>query len=138
MDEILINSYLGTTYTTLNPRFQLVIGKKNGELDAYLKEINQSFWAFITAENPRSKSFSKEVNLKRNNTLESYLIKRNIPYLKGIGIPKDSDWIPENSFLIFGLNREEAQKIAVKYEQNAFVYGELARIPELVYGYLDQ
>jgi hypothetical protein len=136
MDEILIRSYLETTYTTFNPKMEMVVGNINNELNIYLKEIHQTHWSFITAENPRSQSLSVKVNAIRNSILESYLIKNNLHYLKGVGIPKDKNWIPEKSFLIFGLNKKEAQQMAITYDQNAFVCGEINKAAELVCGYL--
>ena len=136
MNESLVSSYLETTYTIFSPKIEIIIGHNNSGLDSYLKVINQTHWAFITAENPRSKSLSDEVNAIRNNNLESYLIKDNLQYLKGAGMPKNKTWIPEKSFLIFGLNKIEAQEIGVTYEQNAFVYGEINKAAELVCGYL--
>ena len=138
MIESLINSYKETTYTTYNPKIEIIIGENSNALNLYLKKIDEKLWAFITAENPRSRPFSKENNSLRNQALETSLIKKNIHYLKGLGIPKDKNWEPENSFLIVGVNKKSAEEIAITFEQNAFVYGEYNKTPELVYGYLHQ
>ena len=45
----------------------------------------------------------------------------------------DPEWIPEKSFLILGIPKEEAALIGIKYKQNAIVIGKLNESPQLIF-----
>lgn len=136
MTDYLLKSYLETTYTTYDPVIEIVIRKTNKDLKSLLKVINETSWVFITAENPRSQELSKEENKNLNLSLERNLIKEDYQYILGAGIPNNPDWTPENSFLVLGMDKKTGIQLAIKYQQNAFVYGELETTAELIYGYL--
>ena len=136
MNKDLIKSYLETTYTTYDPVIEIVVEKTNNDLKSLLKITNETYWVFITAENPRSQNLSKEENEDLNISLERDLINGNFPYINGAGIPKNPDWTPENSFLVLGMDKKTGIQLAIKYQQNAFIYGEIETTAELIYGYL--
>lgn len=66
----LINAYNNTEYQIYNPPMVIEIGIKNQELNDLLSSLNLTTWAYITAFNPYSKSYSKDVNLKRQEELK--------------------------------------------------------------------
>ncbi len=136
MDNTKLKAYLDTTYTTFNPALEIRIGQNNEDLKALLKETNETTWVFITAENPKSKEISKEENKNLNQALETELMNKNFNYFRGAGIPNNPNWTPENSFLVLGMDQKTGIQLAIKYQQNAFVYGELEAPAELIYGYL--
>ena len=88
-------------------------------------------WSFITAENPSSVKLSDDENEKRNESLETILRKNKYQYMKGIGIPNNHEWQPENSFIIFNLGLNKSIEISKKFKQNAFVFGEIDDVVEL-------
>lgn len=129
----LIKAYHQTTYTTLEvPKLEIKIGRFNSMLNDYLKENEIKYWAFITAENPNSTKLSNEENAERNALLEKRLIKVNYRLVRGIGIPNDDKWDTENSYLVFNLSKSKAKELCTLFNQNAFVFGEIDQIPELV------
>lgn len=131
-DELL-KSYKSTTYTTNPPNvFHIRIGKTNSSLNDYLLNHGYKNWAFITAENPCSQILSIEENILRNEKFEMELKKEGFAYVKGQGIPKSMNWAPEKSFLVFDVAMEKLRKMARSWQQNAFVYGSLATLPELI------
>lgn len=125
-------AYLSTLYKVEGLTNPIQIGKKNPELDTILTKYNHENWCFITAWNPYSKPLILETNRKRNEDLLSE-IKANSSYivLNGVGESPDGSW-SEESFLVLGIDKDTAQFLARKYEQNAIVVGTRESLPELV------
>lgn len=129
----LIKAYHQTTYMTLEvPKLEIKIGKFNSMLNDYLKENEIKYWAFITAENPNSTKLGKEENADRNTLLEKRLIKEKYIFVRGIGVPNDDKWDAENSYLVFNITKNKAKELCSMFNQNAFAFGEIDQIPELV------
>lgn len=119
----LIKEYTQTLYNVNGFRNPIIIGKVSDELDSYLLQNGVRFWAYITAHNPMSEELSKEENENRNSKLNKDI--KNYKILEGIGVNPDSGWIGEKSFLILGISKNNATKLAKKYGQKAIVYGEV-------------
>lgn len=100
----------------------LQIDQANNSLGAILKERNVSTAAFITAHNP----YSRIVDEADNNKAQSNLIKDSealgYSFLNGYGQDVEGKWPKESSILVFGIKETEAENLADKYEQNAFVW----------------
>ena len=128
------SAYLSTTYRAFivnQDQLDLIVGQSNHALDQLLSTGGLDSYAFITAWNPFSKTVSDEENHTANKALKSELGQYRI--YEGIGIPKQpSKWEGEQSFLILGINREEATRLGTKYQQNAIIYGEVGSEPELL------
>jgi putative PIN family toxin of toxin-antitoxin system len=54
------------------------------------------------------------------------------PWLEGEGRDPEGRWVAEPSLLVLGIAREEAQALGRQLEQNAIVFVEKGRAPELV------
>lgn len=87
--------------------------------------------AILTAWNPRSHSLPQQENEQRNNQLLLSLQRNNHTVLKARGQGNDKSWLAEESFFIVGLSKEEAEHLAVDYEQNAFVWFEVNKTVSL-------
>ena len=128
------SAYLSTTYRAFivnQNQLDLIVGQSNHTLDQLLSSVGLDSYAFITAWNPFSKTVSIEENHTANESLKSELGQYRI--YEGIGIPKQpSKWEGEHSFLILGINKDEAIRLGTKYEQNAIIYGEAGSQPELL------
>ncbi len=134
MDKsVLERAYIASIYITYQPSFYIKIGEIEPNLNSYL--INNQFrnWAFITACNPLSNMISEYENTKRMVALEKELIHRNFKYYSGIGEPDNEDWQAEESFLIVNITLDEAKQLALQFEQNAFVFGSVNEVAELVW-----
>ncbi len=51
----------------------------------------------------------------------------------GRGVAQSGDWPPEESWLILGLTISDARLMAVKWEQLAFLYGEVGQPAQLIW-----
>ncbi|CAI8208264.1 MAG: Uncharacterised protein [SAR116 cluster bacterium] len=135
MKKKLLTYYLNTNYSVFDPAINIYIGQSNEALLNLLRAHNVQTWAYLTAENPRSEQKTNEENKILNEALEQDLIQDNYSYFLGAGIPKNSNWTPENSFLVLGMDKKTGIELATKYQQNAFIYGGIKHYPEVVYGY---
>ena len=128
------SAYLSTTYRAFiddENQLDIIVGQANHALDQLLSSRGADSYAFITAWNPFSKTVSEEQNHIANEALKSELGQYSV--YEGIGIPKQpSKWEGEQSFLILGINRDEATRLGTKYEQNAIIYGEAGSEPVLL------
>lgn len=89
--------------------------------------------AFITAFNPYSKVTETAENNKRNKLLRSDLDEISFATVKGYGQDPEVSWEKEDSFLAFGISKEQAVQLGIKYEQNAILWCDSDFIPELVF-----
>lgn len=126
----LLLGYEATCYSILNPKIDIYLTKENEYLQSFLKEHQFTTWCFITAWNPFSKALSLEQNKTLNVLLETDLDGYSIFPAEG----KDTigDWLPETSFFVGNITREQAIILGKKYEQNAIVYGVVTELPELI------
>lgn len=105
------------------------IGKTQIEIDDLIKPVKQ--WAFITAYNPLPKILLDVENKTRNRQLKKDAEGLGFQVYTGYGIAKDKSW-KEDSFLIVGIDKEEAKQLGIKYGQLAIVVGELNKEAELI------
>ena len=128
--ELIVNSeleksYLDTTYSVLieGKKYDIKIGKPiPSVINHLLENENKKSAVILTAWNPRSKALSSEENIKRNTKLYSYLKNNKYIIYKALGQGNDTSWPAEESFLIAGLDKSIAEKIAIEYEQYAYVW----------------
>jgi len=121
MDHSLVSSYKETTYSVPELDINIRFDEENKKLHQFLENSSKSSWVFITAWNPKSKLLSEKENYKRNRSLKKDL--RHWKFYNGIGIPDENEWSPEKSFFVLGISKSEADRLAKKYGQNAYVYG---------------
>ena len=112
---------------------RLSIGECCPELDRIISTEDCPGWAVITACNPYSQCLSEAENRQRHQKLLKYLSGLQFTSLSAVGKDKYDVWTPEQSLLIFGLNRPQAIAIGRKFQQNAIVYGELNQPAELLW-----
>ena len=129
--EDLIKAYNQTHYKVNGFQNPIRIGKVLKELNSYLIQKGVNSWAYITAYNPFSEVLSEEDNEKRNSELLED-IKKDYDYKDGIGVDPKGEWEGEKSFLILGIKKNDAMTLAMKYNQNAIIYGEIGSLAELI------
>jgi hypothetical protein len=131
VDDELIKAYVATDFqVNTDPTFILKIGRYSGELSELYKQHNCKVSAYITAWNPLGKIVSNSENKRLNNALKSS-ISEKYKLIEGIGRDPDGKWPGEESFLVLGINREDAMKLGKQFEQNAIVFNE-DQVPELI------
>lgn len=77
--------------------------------------------AFLSAANPRSRQKPNEENARRHSQLLRELQVLDVHWLPGSGRDPDGVWEAERSVLALRLTREQAMRLALQFEQNAYV-----------------
>jgi hypothetical protein len=120
-------AFLNTTYRVLQTPF---IDIKINQVATKLSELGN--WAFITAWNPLPDILSLEENQFRNYQLGEDIKQLELRYSLGLGISEDGKW-SEESFFIENISLVNANELASKYGQLAFVFGESGQYAILIY-----
>jgi len=113
-----------------NGALELQIGTVSSKLQELLKVHHVSTWAFLTAQNPRSHPLPDDENKRANEALRLAVSGRVV--FPGEGVSPNGEW-REESFLVLGVSLEEADALAVRFQQTAFVFGAEYGAPRLVY-----
>ena len=130
LDESLRLKYLDTDYIISDdPPLLMKIGEQSDDLRVLLGSMGVESAAFITAWNPRSEQLTDEENDDRQGVLLTDIEKIRLNYLVGYG--QREDW-REYSYLVLGLDKDQATAMATRFEQNVYVWIGLAGIPELI------
>ena len=114
------------------PELVIRIGKQSDELDALLEADGLDTAAYLTAANPGGELQSKTENELACAALHQALADAGYICYVGEGRDPAGDWPAEPSILALGISRHEAQVIGRSYEQNAIVFIERGKAPELV------
>lgn len=136
LDRRLVTAYIHTIYSTSHVRGGMTLRLYPGQslpqqLEDFLEEQNCNTCAIITAWNPGSVTQTVSQNTRNNRKLEADLRKVSALVLPGSNIDPDNRWPSEESFFAFGIFAENAVQLGRKYGQNAIVWLEKSRQPEL-------
>jgi hypothetical protein len=133
LDPSLIKAYEDANYyvRTAQP-FTIQIGLKSDGVASWFRKLGVASAAFVTAYNPFGVVLSDKENKLRNKKLRSDMDTLGLTSVNGFGQDKLGDWGQEDSFLIFGLNLEDAKAAGIKHEQNAIVWCGNDAIPQLI------
>ena len=110
--------------------YDIRVGAKNILEDLNMPDIES--WAYITAWNPLPIRYSLEENRVRNQSLKSDLDAISLEYIDGVGIAIDGSW-QEESVFIKNISKEQAEHLAQKYEQVAYLFAHRNEKAQLVY-----
>ena len=127
-----LDAYTKADYVIFSDR-QLVlrVGEKNPPLDELIKAEGATTAAFVSAANPRGEKRSEKENGVANAALQSFVQAAGYPHYWGEGRDPFGGW-SEPSFLVIGIYRVNAEALGQLFEQNAIVFCEVARAPELI------
>ncbi len=115
-----------------NTPITLLVGQCNKDLSALLRNHKKTTAAFITAFNPFSKVQTDIENLQAQNELLIDIKKLGFIGINGYGQDIEEEWSREDSILIIGLTESQAETLADKYSQNAFIWiGSIDAFPAL-------
>jgi hypothetical protein len=134
MDQNLLRSYLGTVYefsTSAGPLRASLDGDPVSDL-ASLPEPLQRPFAILTAYNPRSMLLPRKVNEQRHVVMRDLLVLGVYRVVACIGYEDDPEgtW-REPSWLVHGMDRDEALAFGRVFRQNTVVLCRAAR-PEII------
>ena len=105
-----------------NTPITLLVGQCNKDLSALLRDHKKTTAAFITAFNPFSKVQTDQENLQAQNELLTDIKRLGFEAINGYGQDNVEEWPREDSILIIGLTETQAETLADKYSQNAFIW----------------
>lgn len=107
--------------------------------EGVLEDLNMpdvASWAYITAWNPLPITYSLEENRMRNQSLKSDLNAINLEYIDGVGMAVDGSW-QEESIFIKNISKDQAEHLAKKYEQVAYLFAQKNEKTQLIYTVLN-
>ena len=129
----LIAAYEKALYVVFGkPELVIRIGQPNPDLDELLEAEGAATAAYITAANPRGVATSAWKNEIANAALVETQTKAGYRCFEGEGRDPQRRWTPERSALVVGVPRADAEAVGRAFGQNAIVFVEKGRAPELV------
>lgn len=126
-------NFINTVYSVINDEnstYDICVGSEHVLENLGLAHVGS--WAFITAWNPLPFTYSLEENRCRNEELKHDLDSLGLFYLDGVGIAIDGSW-KEESLFIKDISKSQAEDLAKKYKQVAYLFGLRNEKAELVY-----
>ena len=128
----LLDTYRRTHYVVFGePELVLKIGEPSADLDELLDAEGAVAAAFITAANPRGRRRGAWENEIANAALVKSQSEAGYRCFEGEGRAPDGSW-SERSVLVVGISRADAAIVGRAFDQNAIVFVERGRPPELV------
>ena len=132
MNKKLIEQYRDSDYIVfLEPELVLKVGEPSERLDRLLEVHGAASAAFVTAANPRSEKRSAAENAEAMDALDGILAAAGYPRYPGEGRNPERSW-REPSVLAIGIYRANAQALGRLFGQNAVVFIEKGKAPELL------
>ncbi len=129
----LIAAYEKALYVVFGrPELVIRIGEPNPDLDELLAAEGAATAAFITAANPQGELTSAWKNEIANAALVETQTQAGYRCFEGEGRDPQGRWRPERSALVVGIPRADAEGVGRAFGQNAIVFVERGRAPELV------
>lgn len=122
LDHARTHAYETTAYW-VEERFAIRCRTRSAALDALLVALGHDTWAYVTACNPGSVILDEATNARRMAELTRHLEKLGHPFLTGLGVGAGSDWPPEPSLLVLGIEERAAEEIGRAFGQVAIVVG---------------
>ena len=123
LEEQLIQAYRSTDYRIAGKvQFSLRIDEPCVECDAEMDAHDSTTAAFLTAWNPYSQVADRDQNIAAQEQLVQDLETVSLSILSGEGVDPTGAWPTEPSLLAIGITRDQAVRLAGKYQQNAFVW----------------
>ena len=128
----LIEAYEAADYVVFEePELVLKIGEPSRRLDALLEQEGASTAAFVTAANPRSEKKSAKENAAALEVLDQVIRIAGYPWRAAEGREPDGSW-REPSRLVIGIYRENAEALGRLFGQNAIMFVEKGKTPQLL------
>lgn len=109
---------------------EVSLGQTHPEVDHWLGKYQKHRWVILTAENPNGEQFPIFINKQRTSVLRDELHSSFYPFVEGKGV---AEGYPEEvSFLILGIELDDAFEMAIRYDQKAVITGVLGGFSEVI------
>ena len=124
ISPLLIKAYRQASFVVLfqDREIKLHIGRVSHELKAVMSDGGVTCAAFLTAFNPFSDALSQEENEANQVKLVADLDALGVKCFPGAGRDDSDIWPEEPSILVLGISLQNAEILADRYGQNAFVW----------------
>ena len=126
----LVEAYRKARYVVL-PDLVFHVDRRCPPLETLLQQRGVATAAFVTAANPGSEPRSKDENAAALAHLDRVVAASGYDSHPGEGREPDGTW-SEPSRLVLGIDRASAEALGRRFGQNAIVFVEQGRAPELV------
>ena len=135
MSEQLIRAYRRTLFRVfdLDGEFVMRIDVPCPELLRCHARHGVSSSCFITAWNPASVEQPPAVNAAAQERLRRAITEGGYPMIEGHGEDPDSEWTPEASLLVLGIDETGARRFGQEFGQLAIVVAGPDATPRLVW-----
>ena len=117
----------------LEPELILKIGEPSERLDRVMATLDVPSAAFITACNPRSRPQSEAENAAATEALQGLVDAAGYPHYRAEGRDPEGRGPAEPGVLILGIFRDNAEALGRLFGQNAIVFVERGRAPQLAF-----
>lgn len=125
-----MRAYRAAVYR-IDDRFDLKIDRYSAELDAWQHQHGLSTSALVTAANPAGRLCSPAFNSKVNGQLKALIIASGTVCCPTLSLDPLNQWPPEAGFLIGGIGYADAESLAQRFDQNAWVWSQADAVPSL-------
>lgn len=137
LSAALMSAYTNASYvvfgeTRASSELLIRVGKPDPALDALLDAEGAPCAAYVTAANPRGERRGREENAAAHDLLQIFLREKRLRFRAGEGRDPQGFWTPEPSLLVFAIDRADAEALGRRLGQNALVFVEKGRAPELI------
>jgi hypothetical protein len=126
----LVQAYAETEFRLAANKITVIVGRHNPQLNQLLQQYNANCAAIITAYNPYSIPHTLEQNINLNLSLAQDIAAYHT--IQCTGIHPSNNWTPESGYMILDITQQDADTLAIKYQQNAYIWIPDSTIPELV------
>ncbi len=129
----LLRAYEKADYVVFGePELVIRVGELNADLDELMDECEATTAAYLSAANPDGELQGDEDNHAAAQALLRHTLLVGLPTYEGEGRDPLGKWPAEPSVLVLGIERKDAEYLGVTHAQNAIVFIEKGRAPELV------
>ena len=115
------------------PELVLRIGETSERLARLMEFMHVPTAAFITACNPGSRPRAQAQNAAAAQALEGLVDAAGYPRYRAEGRDPEGRLPPEPGLLVLGIHRDNAAALGRLFGQNAVVFVERGRAPELLF-----
>ena len=131
----LLAAFLAAHYHVYAPTGALIlrIGRHNPQLASLMQHCGVSTLSILTAYNPDAQKVDEKINETAQNALENHLRERGILYLTGKNVDPTGAGPAEPTYVVFGLDLDQAHELARQLRQVAFVTADAHATPKLVW-----
>ncbi len=111
--------------------FDIQFHQENPQFDKWLEQEQIKSWALITPFNPNAELHSEKFNQQQWRQLKYELKQQQLTFYAAINIAEtisasnsEKSWPDEPGFFIANIKKDHALSIAIKFNQQAFVFGQ--------------